>query len=62
MAALTLRGESVPGPGTGVNDGRLRNNVTILEEFLNMLAGISISDLSLLSGVKPDFALANASN
>jgi hypothetical protein len=38
------------------------DNAAILDEFLYVRAGVGIADFSLLGGVEPDFALANASN
>lgn len=60
VTSLALCSEGVPRAGARVDDGRLRDDVTILEELLNVLAGVGIADLSLLSGVEPDFALADA--
>lgn len=60
VTTLALRSEGVPRACARVDDGGLRDNVTILEEFLNVLAGVGIADLGLLSGVEPDFALADA--
>src|SRR3984885_7072858 len=62
VTTLALRRESVPRPGTGVNNSGFSNDVTILEELLDMLAGVGVADLGLLSGVEPDLALANASD
>ena len=45
-----------------MDDGRLDDDTTILDELLDVSAGVGIPDLSLLSGVKPDFALADTSD
>lgn len=62
MTTLALRRESVPRPGTGVNNSGFSNDVAIFEELLDMLAGVGIADLGLFSGVEPDLTLANTSD
>lgn len=44
----------------GVDGGGFDDDTAVLNEFLDMGAGVGISDLSLLSGVEPDFAFADA--
>lgn len=62
MPALALSGEEQEGAGAGVDDGLLCEDVAILEELLDVLAGVGVADLGLLVGVEPDFALADASD
>lgn len=59
VTTLTLSSKKVAGAGTGVDNGGLYDDPTIFDEFLYVRAGVGIPDLSLLSGVEPDFALAN---
>lgn len=59
MTTLALGGKKVTGAGTGVDNSGLYDDTAIFDEFLNVRAGVGIPDLSLLSGVEPDFALAN---
>lgn len=45
-----------------MDSGRLDDNSTVLDEFLNVCAGVGVANLSLLGRVEPDFALANTRN
>ena len=60
VATLALRGEEVPGACAGVDGGGLDDNAAVLDELLDVRAGVGVADLRLLVGVEPDFALANA--
>ncbi len=60
VTTLALRGEEVPSARTRVNSGRLDDNAAVLDELLDMGAGVGVADLSLLIGVEPDFSLADA--
>ena len=62
VATLALCGEEVPGAGTRVHGGGLDDDAAVLDELLDVRAGVSVPDLSLLSGVQPYFALADASD
>lgn len=62
VTSLTLSSESSLGAGARMDGGGLCDDVTIFEEFLDMLARVGIADLGLLSGVEPDFTLADASD
>jgi hypothetical protein len=59
VATLAFSGKKVTGAGTGVDNSGLYDDTTVFNEFLDMRAGVGIPDLSLLSRVEPDFALAN---
>lgn len=62
VPALALSGEELEGAGAGVDICLLGKDVTVLEELLDVGAGVGIADLGLLVGVEPDFALADASD
>jgi hypothetical protein len=59
VTTLAFSGKKVTGAGAGVDDSGLYDDTTVFNEFLDMRAGVGIPDLSLLSRVEPDFALAN---
>ena len=60
VAALALRSEEVAGACTRVDGGGLDDDPAILDELFDVRAGVGVADLSLLGGVEPDFALADA--
>jgi len=45
-----------------VDGGGFDNDTAILDKLLNVRAGVGVANLSLLSGVKPNFAFANTCN
>ena len=62
VTTLALRGKEIASAGAGVDGGGLDNDTAVLNELLDMSAGVGVADLSLLVGVKPDFSLADASD
>lgn len=60
VSSLSLCGQKSLRSGARVHRCGFDNHTTILDEFLDVRAGVGIADFSLLSGVKPDFAFANA--
>ena len=58
VSSLTLGGKEIAGPGSRVDDGWLNDNMTVLDELLDMGTRVGVCDLALLSRVEPDFALA----
>ena len=60
VTPLALRREELLGASPRVNGRGLDDDATILDELLNVSAGVGVPNLSLLGGVKPDFALADA--
>ena len=60
VATLALRSKEVPGARARVDGGGLDDNAPILDELLDVRAGVGVADLRLLVGVEPDFALADA--
>jgi hypothetical protein len=59
VTTLALGGKKVASAGTGVYNSGFYDDTAIFNEFLNVRAGVGIPDLSLLSRVEPNFALAN---
>jgi hypothetical protein len=59
VTTLAFGSKKVAGAGTGVYNGGFYDDTAIFDKFLNVRAGVGIPDLSLLSGVEPNFALAN---
>lgn len=62
MTTLALSSKKVAGAGAGVDNSRFYNDPTVFDEFLDVRARVCVPDLCLLSGIEPDFALANASD
>ena len=62
VAALTLGSMKLLSACAGVDGGGLDDDAAVLDELLNVSTGVGIPDLRLLGGVKPDFALADASD
>lgn len=60
VTTLALRGEEVARAGARVDGGGLDDDAAVLDEFLDVRAGVGVADLGLLAGVEPDFALAHA--
>ena len=60
VTALALRRKEIAGTSARVDGGGLDDDSPVLNELLYMCTGVGIPDLSLLAGVKPDFALAAA--
>lgn len=62
VSSLSLRSEEIAGTAAGVDGGWFDDDSSVLDELFNMGAGVGIANFSLLGGVQPDFALANASD
>lgn len=62
MSPLSLRSQQLLCPRARVHGCRLDDDAPVLDEFLNMRARVGVSDFSLLGGIKPDLALADASD
>lgn len=60
VPSLPLGSLHVPDPSTGVDDGRLDDDVSILEELSDAGSGVGVADLGGLLGVEPDLPLADA--
>lgn len=60
VTTLALRGEQLLRARTGVNGGGLDDDASVLDELLDVGAGVGVADLGLLSRVQPDFTLAYA--
>ena len=60
VATLALRGQELLRAGSRVNGGGLDDDATVLDELLDMGAGVGVPDFRLLGGVEPDFTLADA--
>lgn len=60
MTTLSLCSKKVAGACSRVDSSGFNDNSTILYKFLDMGAGIGIPNFGLLSGVEPDFTLADA--
>ena len=58
VTALALGGEELLRACARVDGGGLDDDASVLDELLDMGAGVGVPDLSLLSGVQPDFALS----
>lgn len=46
--------------GSRVDSGGFDDHSTILDELLDVCTGVGVADLSLFSGIEPDFAFADA--
>ena len=62
VTTLALGCEELLCASPRVNSGGLDDNATILDELLDVSAGVGVPDLALLVRVQPDFALADAGN
>jgi len=62
MSSLPFRGKEVSGSCSRMCNGGFYNNSSIFDEFSDVGAGVCVSNFVLLSGVKPDLALADASD
>ena len=62
VSSFALRSKEVAGTGTGVNGSGFDNDTAILDKFLDMRTRVGVANFRLLSGVEPDFALADASD
>jgi hypothetical protein len=51
VTTLALSSKEVAGAGTRVDNGRLDDDATVFDEFLDVRARVSVPDLCLLSGV-----------
>ena len=60
VATLALCGKKFLCACARVNGGGLDDDAAILDELLHVGAGVGVPNLSLLSGVQPDFTLADA--
>lgn len=60
VATLALRGKEIARASTRMDGGGLDNYAAVLDEFLDVRAGVGVPNLGLLIWVEPDFALANA--
>ena len=60
VTTLALGGQELKSACPRVDGVGLDDNTTILNELLDVSTGVGVPDLALLSGVKPDFALADA--
>ena len=60
VAALSLRREEVARACARVHGGGLDDDAPVLDQLLDVDARVGIADLGLLSGVEPDYALADA--
>ena len=62
VTTLALSSKEILCASSGVDDRRLDDNAPILDELLDVCAGVGVADFCLLGGVEPDLALADASN
>lgn len=60
MTTLSLGSKEIASAGTGVDGGGLDDDTPILDELLDVGAGVGVSNLGLLSGIEPDFSFADA--
>lgn len=60
VTTLALGGKEFLRASSGVDSGGLDDDASILDELLNVRARVGVANLRLLSGVEPDFALADA--
>ena len=60
VTTLALRREEIASAGARVDGGGLDDDTAVLNELLDMSAGVGVADFRLFIGVKPDFSLANA--
>lgn len=54
VSSLPLGSGHVPSSGSGVDDGGLSDDVTILEQSSDTSSGVGVGDLGGLLGVEPD--------
>lgn len=62
VTTLSLCGEEIASASTRVDDGGFDDDTTVFDQFLDVGAGVGIANFRLLSGIEPDFALADASD
>lgn len=62
MATLSLSSEELTGACSRVDGGGLDDDTAVLDELLHVGSRVGVANLGLLSGVEPDFSLANASD
>jgi len=60
VTTLSLGGEELACASAGVDGGGFDDDTAVLDELLDVCAGVGVSNLGLLSGVEPDFAFADA--
>jgi len=60
MPSLPLRSQKQLCTSTRVHSGGFDDHTAILDKFLDVCARVGVADFSLLSGIEPDFAFANA--
>ena len=60
VTTLALSSKEILCASSGVDDRRLDDNASILDELLDVRARVGVANLRLLSGVEPDFALTDA--
>jgi len=62
VTSLALGGEELACARSGVDNDRLDNDVTILDQLLDTLTRVGVGDLGCLRWVEPNLALTNAGN
>ena len=62
VSTLSLCSEKVTSACAGMDDCGLHDDPAILDEFLDMSAGVGVSDFRLFCGVEPYLALADTSD
>lgn len=62
MPALALGSEEIASAGARVDGCGFDDDRTVLDELLNVRAGVCVPDFRLFIGVKPNFALADTFN
>jgi hypothetical protein len=60
VAALSLGGEEIACARARVHSRGLDDDPSVLDELLDVGAGVGVANLGLLSGVEPDFSFADA--
>jgi hypothetical protein len=60
VTTLSFGGEEIACAGARVDGGGLDDDTAILNEFLDVGAGVGVADFSLFSGVEPNFSFADA--
>lgn len=60
VSSLALRRQQSPSASTRVYGRGFDDDPSVLDQFLDVCAGVGITDFCLLSGVQPDLAFAYA--
>ena len=60
VTTFSLRSKEVAGASAGVNSGGLDNDMTVLDQLLDVSTRVGVRDFRLFCWVEPDFAFADA--